>query len=246
MITRRSFELTGRGIHVWTLRIAASNSEVAHFEGVLDLEEKERAARFHFDHLRRSFVITRGVLRCLLGRYVGIHPSAILFQYGLKGKPALPSAANLEFNASHSGDVAAFAFTTGCQIGIDVERIRQVIEAEQIASRFFCPEEAAEVLSLPPGKRERAFFSCWTRKEAYIKATGDGLSVPLDEFRVALLPGEPVRFIHIAHDLEAAKAWTLHDLQLTSDYAAALAYPDRDRPLSIFPIVDPAGILSMP
>jgi 4'-phosphopantetheinyl transferase len=99
-------------------------------------------------------------------------------------------------------------------------------------------------MSLPPSERERAFFICWTRKEAYIKAIGDGLSIPLNEFRVSLQPNEPARFIHLAHNTDAAKAWMLHDLGLASEYAAAVAYRDRQRSLSVFPIVDPAEIIS--
>jgi 4'-phosphopantetheinyl transferase len=140
---------------------------------------------------------------------------------------------------THSGDMAAFVFTIGCQIGIDLERVRGLSEAQEIANRYFCPDEAAEIMALPPNERERAFFLCWTRKEAYIKAIGDGLSTPLHEFRVTLQPNEPARLVHLARDKEAARVWTLHDLSLASNYAAAIAYRDRQRPLSIIPIVDP-------
>lgn len=240
-----SFELSGRAVHVWTLRTGASDAVVAKFEPLLVPDEKERAARFHFDHLRRSFVVTRGALRCLLGRYLGVHPAGIRFQYGSKGKPALAPASNVEFNLTHCGGLAAFAFTVGCPIGVDLERIRPIAEAQDIAGRFFCPEESAEILSLPPSECERAFFRCWTRKEAYIKAIGDGLSAPLDEFRVTVQPNQPAQFIHLAHDTDAAKAWTLHDLCLASDHAAALAYRDRERALSVFPIVDPAEFIGL-
>jgi 4'-phosphopantetheinyl transferase len=239
MIPDCSFEFSGREVHVWTLHIEASHAVATTFEPVLSADEKDRAAHFRFDHLRHSFVTVRGALRYLLGRYLDLHPARILFNYGLKGKPALASDASIEFNLTHSGDMAAFAFTVGCQIGVDVEQIRPLTEAQDIANRYFCSEESAEMMSLPPNERERAFFFCWTRKEAYIKAIGDGLSAPLHEFRVTLQPNEPARLIHLAHDKEAARAWTLHDLRLDSNYAAALAYRDRQRPLSIIPIVDP-------
>jgi 4'-phosphopantetheinyl transferase len=115
---------------------------------------------------------------------------------------------------------------------------------QQIAAHFFCSEEATEIMSLPPSERERAFFCCWTRKEAYIKAIGDGLSVPLDSFRVTVLPNTPAHFVHLGHGAADTDAWTLHDLCLAPDYAAALAYCDRQRSLSIFPIVDLAEFFS--
>jgi 4'-phosphopantetheinyl transferase len=114
---------------------------------------------------------------------------------------------------------------------------------QQIAG-FFCLEEATEIMSLPPSERERAFFRCWTRKEAYIKAIGDGLSAPLDGFRVTVLPNAPAHFVHLGRGTTDTGAWTLHDLCLAPDYAAALAYRDRQRPLSIFPIVDLAEFFS--
>ena len=244
MLAGSSFELSGRDVHVWTLRTGPSNAVAAKFEPVLAPDEKRRAERFRFDYLRHSFIITRGVLRCMLGRYLNLHPASIQFNYGSKGKPALASAVGIEFNETHSSGLAVFAFTIGCQIGIDIEQIRPLTEMQQIANHFFCSEEAAEIMLLPPNKRVRAFFCCWTRKEAYIKATGDGLSVPLDEFRVSLRPNEPARFIHLAHDENAATAWSLHDLCLASNYAAALAYDDRPRPISVFRVIDPAELIS--
>ncbi len=230
--------LTSRDVHIWHVSTIASDALAAKFESVLAIEEKDRAARFIFEPRRRSFIIARGVLRCLLGRYLDLPPTDIRFNYGSKGKPAVTSTSGLEFNATHSGDLAVFAFTAGCPIGVDLEQIRPSNETQHIADRFFCSEEAAELMSLPPSERDRAFFCCWTRKEAYIKAIGEGLSAPLDEFRVTLLPNESARFIHISHDI--AEAWTLHDLSLASGYAAALAYRDRRRSVSVFPILDPA------
>ena len=245
MMTGHSFEIAGRNVHIWTLRVEASDSVAANLESVLTPEEKERAARFRFESLRRSFVVTRGVLRCLLGRYSDVHPSRIRFNYGLKGKPALAPATGIEFNTTHSDGVAVFGFTLGCPIGLDLERIRPLSDIQQIAEHFFCSEEAAEIMSSRPDERERAFFHCWTRKEAYIKATGDGLSVPLDSFRVTLQPDEPAGFIHLGHDRNAANAWRLHDLCLVSGYAAALAYYGGHRSLSVFPILDAGEFSSM-
>lgn len=243
MIAKHAFEFSKCAVHIWVLSINPSLAIAAKFEPVLSADEKHRAARFHFDHLRCSFVTTRGVLRCLLGRYLNLHPARIQFAYGLKGKPFVAAAASLEFNTTHSGDTAAFAFTVGCQIGVDLEQIRPLAEIQDIANHYFCSDEAAEIMSLPSEERERAFFLCWTRKEAYIKAIGYGLSAHLHDFRVTVLPGEPAHFIHLGHDKEAAKAWTLENLSLAPNYAAAIAYPDRQRPLSILPILDPRELI---
>jgi len=208
----------------------------------LSPDEKGRAGQFRFERDRDSFVVARGVLRILLGRYLNISPAGIPFKYGAKGKPAIAGPAGIDFNMSHSGSLAVFAFTAGCPVGIDVERIRPLPDMQSIADRFFCSEEAAELMSLAPNQREHGFYLCWTRKEAYIKASGDGLSAPLNSFRVTLRPCQPARFIHLANDASASKAWSLHDLPLASNYAAALAYRDAERPIVILTIVDPKAL----
>jgi 4'-phosphopantetheinyl transferase len=241
-----SFDLSGRNVHVWAVRTEAPGAVAERFELVLGPEEKGRAARFRSDHLRYSFVIARGVLRILLGHYLNASPNSIRFKYGARGKPALAVPANIEFNVSHSAALAVFAFTAGCEVGVDIEQIRALQDMQTIADRFFCSEEATELMSLTADQRERGFYLCWTRKEAYVKATGDGLSTPLDCFRVTLQPSQPARFIHLAHDTRAAESWTLHDLRLASNYAAALAYRDTKRPVALFRIVSPAELLSVP
>lgn len=260
-----SLEFPGRIVHVWPVRTAASKDVISRLERVLAPDERDRAARFRLGHLRDSFVVARGALRIMLGRYLNTSAAGIQFHYGSKGKPALAASSPLHFNASHSGGLAVFAFTAGCEIGVDVEQIRPLPDMQNVAARFFCREEAAELMSLTAGQREHAFFLCWTRKEAYIKATGDGLSAPLDDFRVTLQPGQPARFIHIAHDVNAAKEWSLSNIELAPDelapdelapdelapddlapdYAAALAYRDAERPVVVFPAMYPAELASI-
>ena len=242
MLAGCSFQLLNNDVHIWTMPIEASRAVVVQFERILSEDESKRAARFRFSHLRDSFVITHGVLRHLLGRYLGLDPPRICFSYGDKGKPAVASAGNLQFNLTHSGGIAAVAFTTDCQLGIDMEHIRPVEEMQQIADRNFSAEEAAELMLLPENEREPAFFRCWTRKEAYIKAIGDGLSCALDSFQVTLLPNMPPRLIHIGGDRVAAEMWSLHDLCVAPDYASALAYCDRKRSVSIFSVPDLAEL----
>jgi 4'-phosphopantetheinyl transferase len=214
-------------------------------ERVLAPEEIARAQQFSFSHLRASFILVRGALRILLGRYLHIHPNSIRFIYGSKGKPYLEPIFPFHFNMTHSGNLAAIAITSDCPVGMDLERIRPLSEIQQIASHFFCAEETAEMMSLPDEERESAFFRCWTRKEAYIKAIGEGLYTPLDSFRVTLQPNTSARLVHIEKDTSAADEWTLHDLCLASDYAAALAYRGQPHSLSIFPIVDPGAFFGI-
>jgi 4'-phosphopantetheinyl transferase len=228
------FELDAGSVHIWTLRMGQAGGG---FERVLSAEELERAGRFRMEHLRREYVLSTGALRMLAGRYAGVAPERLVWRTGPRGKPFL--AGDLQFNISHSGGLAVLAFTRGSEIGVDVERIRPVEDLAGIAVRNFCREEAEELLALPAWERERAFFSCWTRKEAYIKATGEGLSVPLDRFRVALLPGERVRFVHIGGDAAAAGGWQLHDLALAPGYAGALAYRGREMALRVVRAMGP-------
>ena len=139
-----------------------------------------------------------------------------------------------------------FACTIGCKVGVDIEQIRGLRDMQSIAGRFFCSEEATELMSLIADQRELGFYLCWTRKEAYIKAMGDGLSARLDSFRVTLRPGQPARFIHLADGSSSAEEWTLHDLQLAPNYAAALAYHDMERPVVLSPVIDAAEVLDVP
>jgi 4'-phosphopantetheinyl transferase len=237
------FELDGRSVHIYAVHLDAPEAVAAQFYALLAHDERERAARFRFDRLRYSYTVTRGALRILLGRYLGADPAGIGFLYGSKGKPRLDPPAPIEFNVSHSGTLAVYAFTKVRELGVDVEQIRPLADMQGVAARFFCAEESAELMALPSASRTQAFFLCWTRKEAYLKAIGDGLSVPLDGFRVTLRPGEPASMVHLAQDAAAAAAWTLHDLSLAPEYAAALAYRDVPRPLVVFPPIEPAELL---
>jgi 4'-phosphopantetheinyl transferase len=227
--------LTGRDVHLWTARLEASEDNFARAFSWLSPDEVERADRFRFDRHRSGFVLGRAVLRALLASYLRIAPREASFTYGPKGKPAL-AGAGLFFNVSNSGDLAACAFTLDCEIGVDIEQSRRLVEIEGIARRFFALEEVTELMGLAEGRRRAAFFNCWTRKEAYIKAVGDGLSVPLDSFRVTLEPGVPARMVSLDGSAAAAQRWTLHAFTPAPDYAGAIAYQDRERPLTVHPL----------
>jgi len=222
--------LDSQEVHVWQL--APGDWELP---DVLSGDEKQRAVRFVFERDRRFFAACRSALRIILGRYLEARAEEIEFVYSAKGKPHVTSKTDLRFNVSHSGGVAIFAFTRGCEVGVDVELVRLIPEIENIARRFFCPEECSQLLAMASDERPKAFFRCWTRKEAYIKATGDGLSAPLDQFRVTFDESDEPRFVHINHSSEAAARWTLQNLSLDSPYVGALAYlgpPKKVRHLS--------------
>jgi 4'-phosphopantetheinyl transferase len=224
--------LESREVHLWTVLLEAAEDNFARALSWLSEEETARAERFRFDRHRRAFVIGRAALRALLARYLGLEAAAIQFVHGPQGKPALADpSCSLRFNASNSGSLAAYAFTTGCEIGVDVEQHRPLYDFESIADRFFSPEETAELLNLPPTEKTAGFFNCWTRKEAFIKAMGGGLSIPLDSFRVTLQPGVPARMVSLDGSEEAARGWTLHHFDPAPDYAGAIAYPDQPRPI---------------
>jgi 4'-phosphopantetheinyl transferase len=238
--------LAGRDIHVWTVQLPAPDYVVKRCLAMLSPDERARAERFVFEHHRRAYVLSRGVLRALLGRYISLQPAAIQFSYGSKGKPHLSEfASRIRFNCSHSAGVALYAMAGQCDLGIDIEKIRPLEGMEQIAQRFFCPEEVRELLSLAPAERESAFFRCWSRKEAYVKAVGDGLSIPLDGFRVTLFPGGPVEFVHLSNDRALANEWALHDLTAVAGYAAAIAYHEAPRPLRSAPVMTVSEVLAL-
>ncbi len=240
---RPSLSLPERTIHVWITPIGpSSESEVERFRECLSFDELSRAEKFATDRLRCSFVQARGALRTLLGGYLGMRPKEVPLRYGPNGKPFVHLDTALHFNASHSHDMTLLAFTNGCELGIDIEEVRPLNDLLSIANQFFCAEEASQLASLPDNLRDRAFCLCWTRKEAYVKTNGEGLSTPLNMFRVTLQPGEPARILHINEDPTEASMWNLHDLILPKPYVGALAYRDRVRPIRIIPLFTAAHV----
>ena len=217
-------------IHVWRAPLTCSPYALAALEATLSSDEKIRAARFHFPRDRDSFIAARGILRQLLAGYAHIPPAKLNFATGPQGKPYLPAQnapAPITFNLSHSHGLALYAFAVGRELGIDLEFIRPDISGEEIATRYFAPEEVAELLALPAEQRPEAFFLCWTRKEAYIKARGEGLQIPLTTFHVSLTPGQP----ELLSSPDASR-WTLRALTPGAGYAAALVAEGHDYQLS--------------
>src|SRR5258706_9719550 len=215
---------TSSEVHVWAIWLTAPEKTACAYRELLLPDETARADKFAFDQLRRRYEISQGGLRLLLSRYLSCHPRELTFSFGPRGKPALCDS-ELEFNLSNSGDLSVYVITVGCAVGVDVEQVKPLRDLENIASRYFCGAEARELLSI--GSKlamQEAFFRCWTRKEAYIKAVGTGLYLPLDRFQVTLLASDPPRFVHIGESPTIANEWTLQHLDPAPGYAAALAY----------------------
>jgi 4'-phosphopantetheinyl transferase len=192
----------------------------------LAADERARAQRFWAARDRAHYIVARGLLRAILARYLDEQPDRLRFCYSPYGKPALAeeqAADALRFNVSHAHGMALYALTRGREIGIDLERIRADMRGEDIAARFFAPQEVGLLQALPAHRRHEAFFMLWTRKEAYVKARGDGLSLDLTRFDVSRAIVEPA--VRVASDAERhdLRRWSLHDLAPGPDYVAALA-----------------------
>jgi len=216
---------------VWSGRIAAGEDCFLALFKSLSQDETERAARLHFDKDRLSFIICRGLLRSILAGYLGLKPAEIRFEYGPQGKPSLQNRA-MCFSVSHSEDRVLYAFCKNCELGVDLEYVRDLPDAEILAQRFFAPSEYIEFRGTTPAVRTRAFFCCWTRKEAYIKATGRGLSLPLDSFQVPILPEQPAQLRITTRPSEHLSGWSLRHLDPSPGYVGALAAPLVSFPLA--------------
>lgn len=218
--------LLSNEVHVWRAPLDLEAACTQTLQRTLSVDEQARAARFHFPKDRARFIVARGVLRAILGRHLKRSPDELQFCYGPQGKPALTKEAGgdiLCFNLAHSEGLALFAVTRGREIGIDLECLRPHIADKEIAEHFFSPGEVATLRALPEHLQQAAFFTCWTRKEAYIKARGEGLSIGLDWFDVTLAPEEPAALLRTRWDSQEASHWSLHELTPGPGYIAALA-----------------------
>lgn len=228
-------------VHVWAASLGRSASSLALMYDVLSLDERVRAERFHFVQDREKYIMARGSLRNILGRYLDVKPGEIRFTYNSHGKPALDlefAANQLKFNVSHSTELALYAVTADREIGVDIEHFRSSVVEEDIAERFFSPGEVAVLRALPQQVQVQAFFACWTRKEAYIKARGQGLSIPLDQFEVSLVPGQPASLERVFTDPDEVHRWTVQDLAPAPEYAGAVCVGGRGWELNCWRLPD--------
>jgi 4'-phosphopantetheinyl transferase len=211
-------------VHLWLLGLEGADG-LDRLRDVLDDGERERAGRFRFRRDQDRFILCRGALRVVLGRYLDLPPDRLRFLIGPHGKPSLAEqdGGYLQFNLSHSERWGLLAVALGRPVGVDIERVDPARVNDRIAERFFSPVEAAALRRIPARDRNEAFFRCWTRKEAYIKARGEGLSIPLESFSVSIDPGASSRLLHSDQGDEDVARWDLRDLQPAPGYAGALA-----------------------
>jgi 4'-phosphopantetheinyl transferase len=214
MMSAGDFRPGSDEVHLWVFSLRSSPEDA----GLLGPDEQRRAAAFHFDRDRDRFIAGRAMLRRILGACAGRQPEALSFIEGRSGKPALDGA--LSFNFSNSDDLGALA-VANFELGVDIEKIR-VIE-EDVAGRFFAADEVARLRALPAERQTEAFFNCWTRKEAYVKAIGDGLLLPLDRFSVSLTPCEPAILLRTDGDPAEPARWRLHHFVPAPGFVGAIA-----------------------
>lgn len=215
-------------VHVWRVDIGQPQAIVQSLRSLLSLDESAKGDRFYFEKDRQRYIISHSALRILLARYLGIpltEARTLPFRHNDYGKPSLFAAHALSpnFNLSHSQDLALLAFARTRQLGVDVEYMRPILDYETLAQRYFSPREYAALLALPLAIRREGFYHCWTQKEAYIKARGMGLSLPLDSFDVSIHPSQPARLLASRENLDEVARWALYALQPGVGYAAALA-----------------------
>jgi 4'-phosphopantetheinyl transferase len=218
-------------VQLWRIDLEAQGGDESRWQKVLSPDESARALRFHFPRDRQRFVASRALLRIILGGYLAADPHSLSFSYSKKEKPSLGPAhagSDVTFNVTHSGGIALLAFTRHREIGVDVEQVRHDFELSAIARRYFSAKEQHQLADLPKEEQVDAFFRCWTRKEAYIKATGDGLSLPLSQVDVSLAPGDKNALLATRPEGSEAGSWLLQEVPAGHGYVAALCARGRD------------------
>ena len=225
--------MTGE-VHVWRASLDLPRGSLEDYRQTLSDDEKQRADRFYFSEDRDHFIAGRGILRAILSRYLKVEPARLVFDYSPHGKPFLPGDPDhLRFNASHSGESALYALSRDREVGVDLEKIRANLDCDQIAGRYFSKKENDLLQSVPYPRRYETFFTLWTGKEAWLKAIGMGVSVPLDRFDVSGILEAPKVLLNPPGGPPGSPVWSLGRCSAGEGYAAALAVQGDDwRPQS--------------
>ena len=237
--------LANHQVQVWQAWLDCSAQELIRYSALLSEDEQRRAGRFHFESDRNHYIVARGLLRLLLSAYLDIPPAQVEFCYGPQGKPGLPTQVgnHLEFNLSHSKGLGVFAFGRGNPIGIDVEYIRPMPDEDRFAEQFFSAAEIAWLAAHRGAEKVAGFFKIWTGKEAFFKASGDGLTLPISQAVIDLDGGPSVRLAAIAGDPAQAARWQIFSFEPVSGYQVALAAEGQDWQVT-FGRLDLSGIAS--
>lgn len=224
--TLPSQPLSDSDIHVWCASLSVSPQELSHYRSLLSQNEVDRAGRFVFEKDRNHYIAGRGLLRVMLGRYLNLEPARLEFVYGLHGKPAIKPGHTdmaLEFNLSHSKDLVLYAFNWNRRVGVDVEYRIPMADMDNFAEQYFTPRESAWINALTGQQKENAFFKTWTCKEAFLKANGSGLTVPINQVEISFETQETVKLISIGSDKEQTANWRIEMFNPFPGYQAALA-----------------------
>lgn len=208
--------------HIWYFDIESVSNEIEFYKGFLSSEEIAKADRFKFTKDKTISILARGALRILSGRYLHLSPNTIKFRYGKYGKPDYGFPVPLKFNISHSGNLIVIAFVKNCQLGVDIERIRQDFNVLDIAEKFFSDMEIKMLHDVQQDDVYKAFYRCWTRKESFIKAKGSGLSFPLARFTVSLNDNE-AKLLKTEWNPAEKEKWKLFSFEPASGYVGALS-----------------------
>jgi len=217
--------LTTNQVDLWRIRLLEGVDVVHRSSGLLSQDEIQRANCFHFERDKRRFIVARAAMRQILGEYLRIAPQDIVFSYGANGKPELLAALNeprVSFNLSHSGELGLVAVGHSVRLGIDIEMVNPTFATAEVAGRFFSTTEVNTLRTISTKNQVEAFFRCWTRKEAYTKALGDGLSVPMHSFEVAFAAGVQPALLRSGSGSEEASRWSMYDIDVGAEYKAAL------------------------
>ncbi|HEY3323604.1 MAG TPA: 4'-phosphopantetheinyl transferase superfamily protein [Planctomycetota bacterium] len=207
-------------VHVWRIDLHAPAERVAEMRRVLPLDEQRKADRFHFQRDKDAYILAHGTVRLLLSSYLNQSPSDFVFEHNAYGKPSLVGKRRMRFNLTHTRGLALCAFAQGRELGVDAEWVREDFATRPIAERYFSAGEVAALMALPEQERAAAFFRCWTRKEAFVKARGQGLSIPLASFEVSL--DEPARLLRVESSLAEQNRWFMHAFDLGAEHAGAV------------------------
>jgi 4'-phosphopantetheinyl transferase len=241
VVPSNKLELPANEVHVWLANL--NDYAPQRLRGLLAEDEVRRADRFVFERHSNHFIVARGLLRQLLASYLHRKPAELIFDYEEKGKPLLGGAQAgwLKFNLAHSHELAVYAFSRERQLGVDLEFIRKDLADEEVAERFFSEREVAALRALPGQQKREGFFNCWTRKEAYIKARGEGLSMPLAEFAVSLAPGQEAALLCNEKEPGEISRWSMKAIDVPAGYVGALVVEGQHWWLKQFVLEKPGG-----
>jgi 4'-phosphopantetheinyl transferase len=233
--TAKKVNLQNDQVHIWRIDINQHLNDIINLLAILDNKEKQQAQRFKFNKDRNCLICSHAILRILLSKYLACVPKSITYEYNQYGKPMLSNNNNkLHFNLSHSHQKAIIAITKDNPIGIDIEYMQTKQSLAEIAKRFFAAQEYHEYKQLPNKQKIHGFYNAWTRKEAFVKAIGEGITHPLKNFVVNLTPGTNAKILSIKNHETAPQDWQLHSFTVAEKYCAALAWEGTTKQLNFY------------